>query len=238
MKSQIYVLLIIFLGSAGISQPKLSLDLGLGFYQPTLTGFDESVVTFPSKSFTNRNLMLNWGIYYEFFNNARLGYSSFISYDGTNKLKVQLVETDAEASFRRIIQYRFFPIETFFRWKPRIELNFTLSPIWGKSQISLETDSADQLEFWESFMDSFGEGASLGTLKSTETMTSNWFGYSSILGFRYYITSRIAVDLKSGFMNHYYDEKKWRLNGQRVTGPKMKINDLPIFSLKFIYAIR
>ena len=52
--------------------------------------------------------MLNWGIYYEFFNNARLGYSSFISYDGTNKLKVQLFETDAEASFRRIIQYRFF----------------------------------------------------------------------------------------------------------------------------------
>ena len=68
MKSQIYVLLIIFLGSTGISQPKLSLDLGIGFYQPTLTGFDESEIIFPNKSFTNRNLMLNWGIYYEFFN--------------------------------------------------------------------------------------------------------------------------------------------------------------------------
>ena len=46
----LYVLLIIFLGSAGISQPKLSLDLGIGFYQPTLTGFDENVIAFPSKS--------------------------------------------------------------------------------------------------------------------------------------------------------------------------------------------
>jgi len=238
MKSQIYVLLILFLSSVGFAQPKLSLDLGLGLYQPTLTGFDENNIAFPNKSFTNRNLMLNWGIYYEFFNNARVGYNSFLSYDGTNKLEVQLTDANAEASFRRTIQYRFFPIETFFRWKPRIELNFTLSPIWGKSEISLETSSDDQLEFWQSFMNSFGEGSSLGTFKSTEKMASNWFGYSSVLGLRYYITSRIGIDIKSGFMNNFYNEKNWKLNGRKVTGPKMKISDLPIFSLKFIYAIR
>ena len=238
MKSQIYVLLIFFLSSVGFSQPKLSLDLGLGLYQPTLTGFDENDIAFPNSSFANRNLMLNWGIYYEFFNNARIGYNSFLSYDGTNKLEVQLTNANAKASFRRTIQYRFFPIETFFRWKPRIELNFTLSPIWGKSEISLETSSEDQLEFWQSFMNSFGEGSSLGTLKSTEKMTSNWFGYSSVLGLRYYVTSRIGIDIKSGFMNNFYNEKNWKLNGRKVSGPEMKISDLPIFSLKFIYAIR
>ena len=239
MKSQIHVFLIFFLVSGVTAQPKLSLELGLGFYQPTLTGFDENDITFPKKSFTNRNLMVNYGIYYEFFNNARIGYNTFLSYDAKNNLTLQLNDnTENSANFRRTIRYRFFPIETFFRWKPRVELNFTLSPIWGNSQISLETQSDDQLEFWESFVNSFGGGSSLGTLKGTETMANNWFGYSSVLGIRYYISSRTAIDLKSGFMNHYYDEKKWKINGRRVNGPKMKITDLPIFSFKLIYAVR
>mgnify|MGYP007000386155 len=62
-------------------QPKLSIDLGLGFYEPTLGGFDNNeTVQFPTKSILNRNVLFNWGIYYEFFNNARIGYNSFTSY--------------------------------------------------------------------------------------------------------------------------------------------------------------
>ena len=182
--------------------------------------------------------MLNWGVYYEFFNNARIGVSSFLSADGKNDVILQLSNDVAEANFRRTIRYRFFPVETFFRWKPRIELNFTLSPIWGNSQITLETESEDQLEFWEYFVSSFGQSASLGNLKASETMTSNWFGYSSVIGIRYYLTSRIALDLKSGFMNHYYNKNNWKLNSRSVTGPEMKITDLPIFSLKLVYGIR
>ena len=49
MKSQIQVLLLFLLIAVGYSQPKLSFDLGLGLYQPTLTGYDENE-TFPIKN--------------------------------------------------------------------------------------------------------------------------------------------------------------------------------------------
>ena len=46
MKIQIYVIviLILLLGSVAHlkGQPKLSVDIGIGFYEPTLTGFDEN----------------------------------------------------------------------------------------------------------------------------------------------------------------------------------------------------
>ena len=48
MKSQIQVFLFFLLISFGYAQPKLSFDLGLGIYQPTLTGYDENN-TFPVK---------------------------------------------------------------------------------------------------------------------------------------------------------------------------------------------
>ena len=54
MKSQIQVLVLFLVISLGYSQPKLSVDLGLGLYQPTLTGYDENE-TFPSKNTLNRN---------------------------------------------------------------------------------------------------------------------------------------------------------------------------------------
>ena len=96
----------------------------------------------------------------------------------------------------------------------------------------------DQLEDWGYFINSFGGNVPLTDLASSESMVNNWFGYGSSLGLRYYFTSRMAIDLKSGFMNHYYDESLWRLNGRKLTGPKMKIDDLPIFSIKFVYGLR
>ena len=70
MKSQIHVLIIsTFLLMSGflVGQPKISVDLGMGFYEPTLSGFDDNKsVQFPTKGFFNRNLMINWGVYYEF----------------------------------------------------------------------------------------------------------------------------------------------------------------------------
>ena len=75
MKSQIFVFIIILLSSAAFAQPKISIDFGIGFYQPTLSGFDENVIDFPKKSILNRNFLLNSAIYYEFFYNARIGYN-------------------------------------------------------------------------------------------------------------------------------------------------------------------
>ena len=84
MKSQIkYILIFSFLLSSFSrvsAQPKLSIDLGLGLYQPSLDGFDDNTA-FPAKAFLNRNLLLNYGVYYEFFSNARIGYNTFSSFD-------------------------------------------------------------------------------------------------------------------------------------------------------------
>ena len=63
MKSQIQVLLLFLLISSGYTQPKLSFDLGLGFYQPTLIGYDQNNI-FPNKNTLNRNILFNWGVYY------------------------------------------------------------------------------------------------------------------------------------------------------------------------------
>ena len=235
MKSQIQVLLLFFLITWGYSQPKLSFDLGVGIYQPTLTGFDEDVA-FPGKDFINRNLLGNWGVYYEFFYNARIGMSTLTSIDSKDGIGL---ENQSEVDFTRRIIYRFFPVQTFFRWRPRIELNFTLMPIWGRSVISLDTSPPKQSEDWGSFLTKFTDGdVALKNMDASDAMVTNWFGYGSMLGFRFYLTSRMAIDFKSGFMNNQYDEKKWTLRDQKVTGPKMKIDGLPIFSLKLSYGFR
>jgi len=239
MKSQIYVFIISllpFCNNIVQGQPKLSIDLGVGFYEPTLTGFDQNeTVQFPPKSILNKNLMLNWGIYYEFFNNARIGYNSFTSY----AIGKSITLINSEAVFRRSLSYRIFPIETFFRWKPNVELNFTLAPIWGRGRIELDTTPGDKTDDWNYFINSFGGSPDpVSDMGATDVMITDWFGYSSMLGFRYYINSRIGVDVKGGFMNNSYKEENWRIQRQKVTGPKMKVDDLPIFSLKIIYGIR
>jgi hypothetical protein len=183
----------------------------------------------------NKNLMLNWGIYYEFFNNARIGYNSFTSY----AIGKSITLINSEAVFRRSLTYRIFPIETFFRWKPNMELNFTLAPIWGRGRIELDTTPGDKTDDWNYFINSFGGSPDpVSDMGATDVMKTDWFGYSSMLGFRYYINSRIGVDVKGGFMNNSYKEENWRIQRQKVTGPKMKIDDLPIFSIKIIYGIR
>ena len=239
MKSQIYVLIISLLplcNDIAHGQPKLSIDMGVGFYEPTLTGFDQNeTVQFPPKSILNKNLMFNWGIYYEFFNNARIGYNSFTSY----AIGKSITLINSEAVFRRSLSYRIFPIETFFRWKPNVELNFTLAPIWGRGRIELDTTPGDKTDDWNYFINSFGGSPDpVSDMGATDVMITDWFGYSSMLGFRYYINSRIGVDVKGGFMNNSYKEENWRIQRQKVTGPKMKIDDLPIFSIKIIYGIR
>ena len=239
MKSQIYVLrvcLLLIASNFVVAQPKLSIDIGMGLYEPELTGFDQNAsVQFPTKSIFNRNMLLNFGVYYEFFNNARIGYNSFTSYEiGKNILLL-----NSEAVFRRSLRYRMFPIETFFRWKPKIELNFTLSPIWGRGRIEMDTTPGDKTEDWNFFINSFGGPTNpVSDMGATDVMIKDWFGYSSMLGVRYYISSRMAIDFKGGFMNNYYKNKNWRIQRQAVTGPELKINDLPIFSVKFVYGLR
>ena len=237
MKSQIlrfFLSLFLFLGSFSLAQPKISVGLGLGLYEPTLSGFDENIdVRFPTGTMLNRNFLLNWAVYYEFFSNARLGYNSYSSFEAG---KLDLI--NSTAVYRRTIIYRMFPLETYFRWKPRIELNFTLTPIWGRGRIYVDTTPGDKSEDWNQLINSFGVSKPVSDLGATDAMIKDWIGFSGMIGIRYYLSTRIGLDMKMGFMDNSYKNDKWRLQKKKVTGPIMKIDELPIFSFKVFYGFK
>ena len=217
-----------------MAQPKISVGLGLGLYEPTLSGFDENPdIPFPTGNMLNRNFLLNWAIYYEFFSNARLGYNSYSSFEVG-----QLELINSKAVYRRTIIYRMFPLETYFRWKPRIELNFTLTPIWGRGRIFVDTTPGDKSEDWNQLINSFGDSKPVSDLGATDAMTNDWIGFSGMIGIRYYLSTRIGLDMKMGFMDNSYKNEKWRLQKKEVTGPKMKIDEMPIFSFKVFYGFK
>ena len=69
MKSQIlhfkYFLFTFFIVILN-GQPKLSIDLGSGFYEPTMKGFDDNaLVSFPTGNILTRNLLINFSTFYE-----------------------------------------------------------------------------------------------------------------------------------------------------------------------------
>ena len=237
MKSQIlrfFLSLFLFSGSFSLAQPKISVGLGLGLYEPTLSGFDEnSDVPFPTGNMLNRNFLFNWAVYYEFFSNARLGYNSYSSFEVG---KLDLI--NSKAVYRRTIIYRMFPLETYFRWKPRIELNFTLTPIWGRGRIFVDTTPGDKSEDWNQLINSFGDSNPVSDLGATDAMINDWIGFSGMIGIRYYLSTRIGLDMKMGFMDNSYKNEKWRLQKKEVTGPIMKIDELPIFSFKVFYGLK
>ena len=217
-----------------MAQPKISVGLGLGLYEPTLSGFDDNIdVPFPTKTMLNRNLLLNWAVYYEFFSNARLGYNSYSSLEFG---KLDLI--NSKAVYRRTITYRIFPLETYFRWKPKIELNFTLAPIWGRGRIFVDTTPGDKSEDWNQLINSFGDSNPVSDLGATDAMINDWIGFSGMIGIRYYLSTRIGLDVKMGFMDNSYKNKKWRLQKKEVTGPEMKIDELPLFSFKVFYGFK
>ena len=237
MKSQIlrfFLSLFLIFVSFSLAQPKISVGLGLGLYEPTLSGFDENTdVPFPTGNMLNRNFLLNWAVYYEFFSNARLGYNSYSSFEVG---KLDLI--NSKAVYRRTIIYRMFPLETYFRWKPRIELNFTLTPIWGRGRISVDTTPGDKSDDWNQLIDSFGGSGDVSGLGATDAMISDWIGFSGMIGIRYYLSTRIGLDMKMGFMDNSYKNDKWRLQKKKVTGPIMKIDELPLFSFKVFYGFK
>ena len=127
------------------------------------------------------------------------------------------------------------PFETYFRWRPRIELNFTLAPIWGRGRITMDTKPNDKFEDWNELLNSFGDEDPLTQLGGTDVMLNNWLGYSGLIGIRYYLSPRTAIDFKLGFMHNGYKKDKWILQRNQVTGPDLSIIDLPLFTLKYNY---
>ncbi len=221
-KRQIIILILLFTGVVA-GQPKWSGFIGGGFYRPNLIGLDsDSNSVIPSTGAFSENILLNWGVQYQFYPNARIGLSNLHSVHSG-----QVGSSD----FLRIISYRMLTLETYFFIRKRMELNFTLAPMWNKATVSLSASSDS--EDWTSLLDSYGNGSI--SIISEGDMYRRWFGFGSLLGFKFYIFTWLAVDTKMGFIQNFYNENKWKLGKEKVTGPTMNIGKLPVFNVNFVF---
>lgn len=218
------IFIILFISGMSFSQPSFMVDLGVGFYEPALTGIEDNE-QFPLQTALTTNVLLDWGVSYQIFHNTRLRYTNQSSHD-FGKIK-------NEAMFYRSLVYQSIFFETFFIAKKRMEWNFSVAPIWSRGSITLNTRSNKSQDDWNNLLDSFGNPSI--TLASMDAMKSDWFGFSSMIGFRYYILSWMAADVKMGYMYQFYDPEQWRLQGQQVYGPELDIDELPILTAKLVF---
>lgn len=201
------------------AQPKWMVNVGGGFYEPTLTGFDTNT-EMPATNFMTSKVLYGFGVSYEFFYNARIGLLNYYSFHSGS--------TVSGIDFSRTLVYRAITLETYFIFLRRFEMNFTLAPMINGGTIRLKTKGA--ISEWDTLLSSFGNN-SIG-VPASEKMTITWLGFTSMIGLRYYVFSWLALDVRTGFMNNWYNEKKWKFQGQTVTGPILKLNKLPLFSFR------
>ena len=208
------------------AQPKISFHLGTGFYSPSLVKLDpDTNKVIPSLGAFGKNILLDWGIKYQFYPNTRIGYSRSNSYH-SGKI--------GQSDYLRIISYRMLTFETFYFPRKRMELNFMLAPMYNKGIIKLSSSGASS--DWSTMLISYKNDNDPSIKTSTESeMTKRWFGLASMVGFRYYVYPWFAVDGKVGFLQNSYKEKNWKLEDEKIVGPKMNIKKLPVFKLHFIF---
>ena len=66
----------------------------------------------------------------------------------------------------------------------------------------MDTKPSDKFEDWNELLNSFGDSDPLSELAGTDQLVNNWIGYSGMIGVRFYISSRLGLDFKFGFMNN------------------------------------
>ena len=206
------------------SPPKISFYLGTGFYNPGLIGIDpDSNSIIPKMNLLDRNLLLDWGVKYMFYPNARVGYSQSFSFHSG---------TIGESNYFRTITFRELSIETFyFPWE-RVEINFMFAPMLNTGQIQLTApaSSAD----WDSFLKKLDEDNDNISLTVEGVMYKNWLGFSSMIGGRYYLTSSMSIEGRLGYYRNFYSRKNWKLEKSNVIGPKLSIKNLPVFQIFYV----
>ena len=217
MNQKLFPLILVFV-AAGSGQPKLHVQLGGGYYQPTLTALN---TVLGDSSFFSNNVLLNFTATYQVYYNTRVGFGNWNSFH------------NVKDSFKRRIAYKALIVETFYyQWKD-IEFNFLLAPMWNSCIISMgiDNENAD----WSNLLSSFGNTGTY-TFKSTAIMNTSWFGFTSSIGFRYYSKSWLGLDLRIGFTTNFYDKTKWKYEGETITGPAIKLNAMPLFRFGVVFA--
>ena len=126
-----YLFILYFLLGILYSQPKFSIGIDVGYYQPDIPVSGANQL--PASSGFSKDILPGFSLSYNFFPGARIGFAHSFSY--------QSDKTKSGTQFSRILSYRMFLIETYYFSRKRLEWNFSLGPMWNKGSISLETDS-------------------------------------------------------------------------------------------------
>ncbi len=219
--SRILAILSIFILTKEVySQPKYNFLIGLGYYNPKI----ETSSPIPNLGFVGKNLLLNWGARYEIYPNVRIGY--------TQSHSLHLGSIGSSNYFRNL-SYRSISFETFYYIKEKMELNFTLAPMINKGSITITAKAPT--DDWDSLLTSYGNSSV--RLKTGSSMTKRWLGFSSHVGYRYYFSRLLSVEGKLGYYMSSYSEKNWKLEGEKVTGPPMKLGRLPVFQVNLVIGI-
>ena len=219
--SRILAILSIFILTKEVySQPKYNFLVGLGYYNPKI----ETSSPIPDLGFVGKNLLLNWGVRYEIYPNVRIGYTQ------SHSLHLGSI---GSSNYLRNLSYRSISFETFYYIKEKMELNFTLAPMINKGSITITAKAPT--DDWDSLLTSYGNSSV--RLKTGSSMTKRWLGFSSHVGYRYYFSRLLSVEGKLGYYMSSYSEKNWKLEGEKVTGPPMKLGRLPVFQVNLVIGI-
>ena len=219
--SRILAILSIFILTKEVySQPKYNFLVGLGYYNPKI----ETSSPIPNLGFVGKNLLLNWGARYEIYPNVRIGYTQ------SHSLHLGSI---GSSNYLRNLSYRSISFETFYYIKEKMELNFTLAPMINKGSITITAKAPT--DDWDSLLTSYGNSSV--RLKTGSSMTKRWLGFSSHIGYRYYFSRLLSVEGKLGYYMSSYSEKNWKLEGEKVTGPPMKLGRLPVFQVNLVIGI-
>ena len=214
------ILSIFFLTKEVYSQPKYNFLVGLGYYNPKI----ETSSPIPNLGFVGKNLLLNWGARYEIYPNVRIGYTQ------SHSLHLGSI---GSSNYLRNLSYRSISFETFYYIKEKMELNFTLAPMINKGSITITAKAPT--DDWDSLLTSYGNSSV--RLKTGSSMTKRWLGFSSHVGYRYYFSRLLSIEGKLGYYMSSYSEKNWKLGGEKVTGPPMKLGRLPVFQVNLVIGI-
>ena len=191
----------------------------MGYSAPNYKSFAQS--PFPSLG-TLESMMFNFSFSYQFYSNARVGYSQWISFRS---------DKYSGEDFSRSFKYRALVIETFYFPMKQLELNFTLGPMINSGSISLATKQT--IEAWDELLGEFNNSGV--DVSASDEMTTTFIGITSAVGVRYYVKPYIAVELKIGFIENYYSEDKWKFQDQDIKGPNIDIEDMPVFTFGLVY---
>jgi len=225
-RKQSFLLIAIILFSGTLySQPKLTMHLNTGIYSPELTGFDDNT-QFDKAGYFARSMLFGFGGSYQFYPNARIGFTRVSSFQSGN--------TQGDAKYSRSLIYRMVKLETFYTFFGRFEMNFVLAPTYNRGYIALDSKSANN--DWEDMLTEYGN--SNIDIGSSEKMTTQWWGFVSEIGVRYYLMSWLAFDIRTGFMKNGYKAGNWKFQGEKVKGPELKIGDLPLLTFQVVFKIR